>query len=96
MTIHHHTEATKGSWYIEEQGERLAELGYRVLENGVYSLDSTRVDDRLRGKSAGKQLVEAAVAFARANNLKLRAVCPFVVALFEKMPVWDDVKMQAQ
>ena len=93
MTIHHHHDANgKGSWYIDLNGERLAELGYHVTGVGDYSLDSTRVDDRLRGKNVGKQLVEAAVAFARENGVKIVPVCPFVVALFEKIPDYADVK----
>ncbi|MCU0428153.1 MAG: N-acetyltransferase [Candidatus Kapabacteria bacterium] len=92
MTIHHQHSTTSGSWYIEENTERLAALDYAVLPDGTFSLDSTQVDDRLRGKGAGKQLVEASVRYARANNLKLKPVCPFVVALFDKMPQWSDVR----
>lgn len=93
MTIHHHADASgNGSWFVEVNGERLAELGYHVTGAGDYSLDSTRVDDRLRGKNVGKQLVEAAVAFARQNGVKIVPVCPFVVALFEKVPAYADVK----
>lgn len=92
MTIHHQEQNGIGSWYIEMEGERLAELGYHITEKGEYSLDSTRVEDRLRGKNAGKQLVEAAVMFARAHGVKIIPVCPFVVALFEKIPAYADVK----
>ncbi len=93
MTIHHHAEANgKGSWFVEVNGERLAELGYHITESGDYSLDSTRVDDSLRGKNVGKQLVEAAVTSARQNGVKVIPVCPFVVALFEKILAYSDVK----
>lgn len=92
MTIHHREANGNGSWFVEVNGERLAELGYHITEAGNYSLDSTRVDDRLRGKNVGKQLVEAAVAFARQNGVKIVPVCPFVVALFEKIPAYSDVR----
>lgn len=94
MHVHHQHTETQGSWYIEEAGERLAALDYAVIQNGsTLSLDSTRVDDRLRGKGAGKQLVAASVEYARKHNLKLKPVCPFVVALFDKMQEWSDVRV---
>jgi predicted GNAT family acetyltransferase len=43
----------------------------------ILIIDSTEVDDALRGKNAGKQLVEAAVKHARAHNYKIIPLCPF-------------------
>jgi predicted GNAT family acetyltransferase len=92
MTIQHTAENGRGAWFVEEAGERLAELVFHTTPEGNVSLDGTHVDDRLRGKSAGKQLVQAAVDEARARGVKIVPVCPFVVALFDKMPEYSDVR----
>jgi len=49
------------------------------------------VSEALRGKSAGKQLVAAAVEYARANQLKIIPLCPFAKAVFDKTPTFQDV-----
>jgi predicted GNAT family acetyltransferase len=92
MTVHHTSDNGRGSWFIEEAGEQLAELVFHTTPEGNISLDGTRVDDRLRGRSAGKQLVQAAVDYARSHGVKIVPVCPFVVALFAKMPEYSDVR----
>ncbi len=92
MDIQHRFYDGKGAWFVEQDGETLAELTYHVKRDGTtLSLDGTTVDDRLRGQGAGKQLVQAAVDHARATNVKVLPVCPFVVAMFEKMPEYADV-----
>jgi predicted GNAT family acetyltransferase len=95
LRFHEDAIAGKGKWFIEQDGESLAELRFRVTDEGNFALESTRVDDRLRGAGAGKRLVNAAAEVARARGVRLLAVCPFVVALFEKSPDYDDVKISA-
>ena len=54
-------------------------------------IDHTEVSDSLKGQGAGRQLLDAAVAWARANDTKFIAVCPFAKAQFEKDPSIRDV-----
>jgi uncharacterized protein len=54
-------------------------------------IDHTDVDDRLRGKGAGKQLVKSAVEWARADKVQLMPLCPFARSVFEKTPEYSDV-----
>jgi uncharacterized protein len=54
-------------------------------------IDHTQVDDALRGKGAGKKLVEAAVEWARAENQKMIPLCPFARSVFDKTPDYADV-----
>ena len=49
------------------------------------------VDDELRGKNVGFQLVSAAVSYARQHNLKILPICPFAKSVFEKKPEYGDV-----
>ncbi|TAE22341.1 MAG: N-acetyltransferase [Candidatus Kapaibacterium sp.] len=89
IIIQHQTHANGGGqWFVEdpESKEILAKLVYNTRADGALTLDSTVVSDVLRGKNVGKRLVNEASALARLEQRKLVPVCPFVVALFEKLP----------
>ncbi len=47
--------------------------------------------DAFRGTGAGRALVERLVADARAEGVKVFALCPFVKAMAERHPEWADV-----
>ena len=65
-------------------------MSYTVAGSRVI-IDHTDVDDRLRGQGAGKQLVKAAVEWARAENRKLMPLCPFAKSVFDKTAEYSDV-----
>ena len=90
MVITHERQGHKGSFLVEKDGKRLAELTYTVAGSRVI-LDHTTVDDALRGTGAGKQLVSATVEWARAGGRKLMPLCPFARSVFEKAPEYRDV-----
>jgi predicted GNAT family acetyltransferase len=82
----------RGAFYIDREGERLASLTFSAGPDGkLVMLDHTEVSDALRGQGIARKLVEAAVAWARANGVKLVAVCPFARAVFDKVPELRDV-----
>jgi len=80
----------RGAFVIERDGKRLAELTYTVAGTRVI-LDHTDVSDALRGTGTGRKLVEAAVQWARAENIKLMPLCPFAKSVFDKTPGFADV-----
>lgn len=90
MNILHKETSSKGFFFIEENSERLAEMSYSKA-NDLIIIDHTQVDDKLRGKGAGKQLVSAAVDHARKNNLKILPLCPFAKSVFDKVKEFGDV-----
>ncbi len=47
-------------------------------------INHTEVDDSLKGKNVGYQLVNAAAGFARLNHLKNFPLCPFANAVMKK------------
>ncbi len=51
----------------------------------------TILADELGGQGLGKQLVEAVVNYARENNLKIIASCPFAKDVLEKNDDYQDV-----
>ena len=81
----------KGSFYIENEGERQAEMTFTMAGQETLIIDHTEVGDALRGKGAGLQLVNAAVEYARANNIKIIPLCPFAKSVFDKKEEIRDV-----
>ena len=74
----------KGLFYVEENGKKLAELVYTMSGSDLMIIEHTEVADELRGKNVGYRLVNAAVEYARANNIKILPLCPFANAVFKK------------
>ena len=55
-------------------------------------MDHTYVSDKLRGQGVAKQLLIKQRSYARENGYKMKAVCSYVVARFEKSDAYNDVK----
>lgn len=81
----------KGTFYIEENGQRLGEMVFTKAGPSRIIIEHTEVSDALRGKNAGKQLVAAGVEYARKNNLKILPLCPFARKVMEKVAEYQDV-----
>ena len=88
--IEHDRHGQKGAFVWRQDGEKLAEMTYTVAGSRVI-IDHTDVDDRLRGQGAGRKLVQAAVEWARKDNVKLMPLCPFAKSVFDKTPDYADV-----
>ena len=54
-------------------------------------VEHTEVNDELRGKNIGKQLVEHIVEYAQNHNIKDIPLCPFTNSVFKKKPEFADV-----
>ena len=88
--IEHERAGHKGAFVWTQEGKRLAEMTYTVAGAKVI-IDHTTVDDVLRGKGVGAQLVRAAVEWARKENVKLLPLCPYARSVFDKTPEYADV-----
>ena len=91
MQIKHRELGSKGLFYIEVEGEKLAEMTYSKAGDSLIIIDHTEVSEKLKGQGAGKQLVQAAVSYAREHNIKILPLCPFAKAIFDKTPDYSDV-----
>lgn len=80
-----------GKFYIEENNRRIALMTYSKANSGEIIINHTEVDDSLKGKGIGKDLVAEGVKYARENNLKIVPQCPFAAAEFEKHADYGDV-----
>ena len=94
MEIKHRENAHKGSFYVEENNTVLAELSYSFAGADKLILDQTNVSAELKGKKIGNSLVEAAVIYSKAKNIKVVPLCPFAKDLIENTPEFRDVLIQ--
>lgn len=90
MQIQHDEHGRKGAFYIDEDGEWIAELSY--IKNGsTMTIDHTEIDEKLRGEGIGQDMVKAAVEYARKSGLKIKPACPYARKLLEGTPEFQDV-----
>jgi hypothetical protein len=68
-----------------------AELTYSRASPTLIIADHTGVPGAFRGQGIGGLLVARMVADARADGVKIYALCPFVNADRKKHPEWVDV-----
>ncbi|MCB0531651.1 MAG: N-acetyltransferase [Lewinellaceae bacterium] len=91
MQIQFEINGHKGAFFIAENGERLAAMEFTMAGEHKMIIDHTEVDDRLRGKSAGRQLLNNLVEYVREKNIKVIPLCPFAKSVFQKDESIRDV-----
>jgi len=91
MTIEHEEKKEKGLFFVDDNGERVAELAYLRSGNDEMNINHTEVTLKLRGEGIGQDLVAATVNFARKNGLKIIATCPYSKEVIEKTPEFQDI-----
>jgi uncharacterized protein len=83
----------KGAFFIEEEGERIAEMVISISGKNL-TVYHTEVSDKLKGQGVASKLLSTMVEYARKQNLKVIALCPYVTAQFTRHPeeykdVWN-------
>jgi len=91
MLIQHKKLSGKGMFFVESDGNILAEMTYTMSAPEKMIIEHTEVSDELRGKNVGYQLVYTAVEYARTHNIKIIPLCPFANSVFKKKPEYADV-----
>ncbi len=91
MNIERIEHGSKGAFIIKENNQRVAEMTYSVAGANLIIIDHTEVSDSLRGTGAGKQLVTAAVNYAREKKIKIIPLCPYAKSVFDRTPEFSDV-----
>jgi len=90
MEINREESEGKGKFFIEEDGKQLALMTYKKSGAGKIVIDHTEVDESLQGEGIGNDLVEAGVKFARENDLKIVATCPFAEKIIDETPEFQE------
>jgi uncharacterized protein len=91
MLVQHRKNNNKGMFFVESDGNILAEMVYTMPSPEKMIIEHTEVSDELRGKNVGYQLVHTAVEYARTHNIKIIPLCPFANAVFKKKAEYADV-----
>jgi uncharacterized protein len=91
MEIQQEDDGKTGMFFINQEDEKVAELVYSWRAKDRIIIEHTGVDDVLKGKGAGKELVEKAVEFAREKNIKIVPSCPFAKSVIDKNKAFQDV-----
>ena len=91
IEIRHIERGDKGVFSLLARGQPAGELTYHHAGKGVIIIDHTGVPSSYGGLGYGKQLVKAAVAYARQIELKVIAHCSFAQAVISKTPEYRDV-----
>jgi predicted GNAT family acetyltransferase len=88
--IEHHHDGNTGAFFIARNGNRLAEMTYEE-KSGKMIIDHTEVDESLRGRNIGFELVKEGVEYARNSNLKINPLCPFAKKVIDEHKELQDV-----
>jgi len=91
ITINHDDNGAKGRFFIGDAQAPDGLMTYVWAGPASFIIDHTEVGERLAGQSAGKQLVMAAVAFARERHVTILPLCPFARSVFNRVPEIADV-----
>ena len=89
--IEHHDSGTKGAFYVQKDGQRVAEMTYSRANASLIIVDHTDVDASLSGQGVGRKLLGALVEWARGSGTKVIPLCPFAKAQFDKDSSLRDV-----
>lgn len=84
----------RGAFVIEEGNERIAEMAISISGPNM-TVFHTEVADKLKGQGVATKLLSTMVQYARDKNLKVIALCPYVLAQFKRHPeqyqdVWNQ------
>ncbi len=91
MKIQREEHKNKGAFFIEQDGDWIAEMTYYREGQRKIVIDHIEVDESLQGKGVGEKMVEAAVKFAEKNNLLIKPACSFAKKVLESDEKYEDV-----
>lgn len=90
MTEVKHNQADK-NFEIFYDGKHAGLMTYTWAGDDKFIIDHTEVDEAYGGKGLGKELVAAAVDFARKEGKKIIPLCPFAKKTIDKTPEFQEV-----
>jgi predicted GNAT family acetyltransferase len=73
-----------GRFTLSAEGRQRGHLSYTLPDAKTMNIDFVEVDRSLRGQGVGKQLVDAAVAWADANSRHVVPLCSYARAVLTR------------
>jgi predicted GNAT family acetyltransferase len=91
LAIRHAETGTRGAFYIQMDGERVAEQTYARLGPNRIVIDHTAVGAKLQGRGIARRLLDGLVAWARGTGTRVSATCSYSKGQFQKDASIRDV-----
>lgn len=91
MNIEQHNQETKGYFKAVSSGTEAGRMTYSWAGDKRIIIDHTEVNPNFKGQNVGKQMVLAAVEFARKSDIKILPLCPFAKSVIDRNPELQDV-----
>ncbi|MDQ1097305.1 MULTISPECIES: GNAT family N-acetyltransferase [Chryseobacterium] len=91
IEIQHNNDEKRGSFAAYVDGEQAGLMTYTWAGDTRFIIDHTEVEKAYNGKGVGKEMLYAAVSYARENGKKIIPLCPFAKANFQKHEELQDV-----
>ncbi|GGC38532.1 hypothetical protein GCM10011371_27440 [Novosphingobium marinum] len=92
VTITTHDEGKHGEYHARLEGHDETGRLTWVERDGVRVAEHTIVPPAIGGRGVAARLVERMVEDAREEGFKIKPVCSYVVAAFDKHPDWADIR----
>ena len=90
MEIIHEDNEGKGAFRAIEGHVQMGEMTYIWRGENKILIFHTGVEPEFEGQGIAKKLLMEAVNFVRKNDMKIIPLCPFVKAMYKKMPEIRD------
>ena len=82
---------SRGFYEATVDGEKAGKMTFHWLDDTTLIIDHTGVNEAYNGLGIGRQLVMAAIEYARENDIFIIPHCPYAKSLFRKMEEIQDV-----
>lgn len=79
-----HQQDTTQFIYLTDENIQAGRLAYRYLSEQKIDVYTTRVADEFQGKGIAGELYHALIAFAQAENLKIKPSCSYIEKRMER------------
>ncbi|WP_027377631.1 GNAT family N-acetyltransferase [Kaistella palustris] len=67
-------------------GAKAGEMTFQKKDDGSIDIVHTQVDEKYSGQGLGKELVKAGTDYAKSQNLKVTASCPYAHKVISSTP----------
>ena len=84
-------DSEEGFELLNDNEEAVGKIVWK-LEGDTMVMNGTFIDPSMRGQHGGETLLDAAANYARQNNYKMKAVCPYVIKKFRETTNYVDVE----
>ncbi len=91
LTIQHNETANNGIFEAWQGETQVGKMTYQRPQSEQMQIDHTLVFEGFEGQGIARQLVLAAVAFARANGRKIVPICSYARAFLTRTEEYNDV-----